>query len=292
MPVTLSVLGRQVVRLQSSEPSVTGTGRMQPILRFPFEARATQEKVEIELFHVVSHLKLNDELLGTTVNTNFLAQPLQSWEYSFAVEIPVSLRAIDFVERQFRGHNLVLQIEMTGILRMKDSGSIQARPQFPKDQQHLVPLDKATVAVQIPRSSWISNVLTPIGYGDYIVAEIPRPALPNPADWQTAMDHLVEADQNFRNANDPGVLQECYATFESLPGAPKNIFDRVSDPAKQKQLNELMRAAKDYFQAGRHVSKTGPQSGEFAANRYDAEFSLGVSKLFLAYVGRVLAAHL
>lgn len=291
MPSNLSVFSRQLVRLQSNEPSVTGMGKVQPHLRFGFEARSTVEKMEVEFFHVISKLRVGDEVLGAAVNTDYLGQPLQTWEYQFVVEIPVSLRALDFIERQFRGHNLVLQLEMTGVLRIKDSGTVGSFPQFPKDQQNLVPLDKVTVAVQVPRSSWINNVLTPIGYGDYIVAEIPRPALPNPADWQTAMDHLVEADQNFRNANDPGVLQECYATFESLPGAPKNIFDKVSDPAKQKQLNELMKVAKDYFQAGRHVSKSGPQPGEFAANRYDAEFSLGMSKLFLAYIARVLAAQ-
>jgi hypothetical protein len=61
------------------------------------------------------------------------------------------------------------------------------------------------------------------------------------------------------------VRQSCYGAFESLnPASPRAILAKVEDEEKRKHLNELLIAAKSYLQAGRHVSKSGAQIGEFA----------------------------
>ncbi len=57
---------------------------------------------------------------------------------------------------------------------------------------------------------------------------------------------------------------------------------------KRQKIDALLDQTGKYFHAGRHVSKTGPQQGEFPVDHRDAEFALALAKFFLAYIAKLL----
>jgi hypothetical protein len=73
------------------------------------------------------------------------------------------------------------------------------------------------------------------------------------------------------------------------PGAAKDVLAKLTDEEKRKHLDTLLVAARNYLHAGRHVSKTGTRVGEFDVDHRDAEFALGVTKMAISYVARLLA---
>lgn len=99
--------------------------------------------------------------------------------------------------------------------------------------------------------------------------------MPDRHRWERSLSHLVEAEQRFREGNDPEVLQRCYAAFEALEGAPKQILAALPDPEKRGQLDHALHAAREFMHSGRHVSKAEQLEGLFAVDHRDAAFALG-----------------
>jgi hypothetical protein len=152
----------------------------------------------------------------------------------------------------------------------------------------LAPIQDVNLVIGVARSDWLKNVLEPVGFGNYILMEMPVPAVPDRKRWENALAHLTQAEQQFALGNDPGVFQYCRAMIESLEGYPKQIFAALGDEEKRQKVDALLDQAGKYFHAGRHVSKAGPQEGEFPVDHRDAEFALALAKFFLAYIAKLL----
>jgi hypothetical protein len=73
-----------------------------------------------------------------------------------------------------------------------------------------------------------------------------------------------------------------------MEGAPQHIFDKIQDDRKRKVVDDLVKQCIDYFHLGRHVSKTGPDQGDFPIDHRDAEFALGLAKMLLSYSALLL----
>ncbi len=128
-----------------------------------------------------------------------------------------------------------------------------------------------------------------MGLGSHVLMEMPVPVVPDRKRWEDALTHLARAEQQFASGNDPGVFQYCRAMIDSLEGYPKQIFSKLGDESKRQQIDELLNQTGKYFHAGRHVSKAGPQEGEFPVDHRDAEFALALAKFFLAYMAKLLS---
>ena len=86
------------------------------------------------------------------------------------------------------------------------------------------------------------------------------------------------------------MLHRCYAVFDALSGAPKNIFDRLAaaDPDKGDKVDKALLAFRNYLQAGRHISPSGASEGDFPVDHRDSEFALSQTKSWLAYIACLL----
>jgi hypothetical protein len=124
-----------------------------------------------------------------------------------------------------------------------------------------------------------------------VLLDLPLPPPPDLERWQASVDHLRAAERFYHDGNDPEVLHRCYAAFDALAGAPKNIFDGLAaaDPDKGEKVDKALLAFRNYLQAGRHVSPSGASEGEFPVDHRDSEFALSQTKAWLAYVARLLA---
>jgi hypothetical protein len=149
----------------------------------------------------------------------------------------------------------------------------------------LAPIRDTNLVVNIPRSDWVKYVLEPVGFGNYVLMEMPVPSVPDRERWRTALEHLTQAGEQFALGNDPGVFQYCRAAFESLEGFPKNIFAAVEDEEKRKSVDTLLKESQHYFHSGRHISETG---GMFPVDHRDAEFALALARFFMAYIAKLL----
>jgi hypothetical protein len=167
---------------------------------------------------------------------------------------------------------------------------LRFQPATPLGEWAYLPIEAGPLNVPVHRSEWLEKVVHPLGAFDYISIEIPLPKLPNQQEWTNALAHLGKAEEHYQAAHDAECLQSCWAIFDTLQGAPKHVFDKITDPEKRKQADDLLLQWKTYLPSGRHPSTAGPQQGTFAVDRRDSEFALGVSKLFLSYIARLLAA--
>jgi hypothetical protein len=144
--------------------------------------------------------------------------------------------------------------------------------------------------IPIEQGIWIKQVLNPLKLNEYLLIEMPIPSVPMREQWELSLNHLKTAEERYAGGDDPGVLASCFAAFEAIAinGDVKHIFEKVTDPKKREQVDNLFLAAKTYFHSGRHTIKFGDQQGMFAADHRDAVFALGLARLFIAYTARLL----
>ena len=154
----------------------------------------------------------------------------------------------------------------------------------------MLPISSEVGTFELAHSDWVRKVLRPLGTDDHILFSLQVPARPGDGPSRTALTHLAAADDAYNRGDDATVLQKCYAVFESLrPRSPETLFESVSDPEKRQHLDKLMVENKDFLHAGRHVAKEGSGAGQFDVDHRDSSFALAQTKIWLAYLGRLLA---
>lgn len=255
-----------------------------PRLTFDMEARTTRERmqVDIQLMHV--RLIAGGEPLGEGFATGI---SLGAMDTQIQIEVPITVGALDALDAAVTGNRVDLTLELAGFLRARDDnddGRRYASQPAPGEwvYQPFGRTQNTRLTFQVARSDWFTNVLEPIGTVDYVATEIALPRGDHAL--RAAVNHLRDADRAYREGDDPTVFSRCRAATEALPGAPKQIFDPLTDRDEAKVLDELLRAANRLFHRGRHVG-TG---GQFAVDHHDARFALGMAKLLVAQTARVL----
>jgi hypothetical protein len=263
-----------------------------PYLRVEIALRALSQTFRIQVIHFQARVSVGKVLIA-------VAQPIELGEGvgtgdgGIKLEGPLSREALRYMESQFREHRKCsLTIALHTQLWFRDD--VAANPQFthvvPSGQWGVLPTQQQEMYPQITRDDWLENVVRVIQPDEYAILEVPIPPTPNRGRFEKALTHLATAQERFTRGDDPGVLQSCHGAFESLsPGAPKDVLAKLTDPEKRKHLDELLLAAKAYLHAGRHVSKAGARLGEFDVDHRDAEFALGITKMAISYVARLLA---
>lgn len=291
MASQLSISYRGQTWAQLVVESVQGVGRVLPRLVVQLAARPYAADMLVQLTDLDARLMLGSELLslGSLEQRDVV---LYQQGITVTVASPLSPSAIDFIDSHFRRADISLQIEWRGTMRAqrRDEGS---EPEPAPERWPLISVDHGPGAgsLTIARSDWVTKVLQPVGVGEYVLMDVPIPAAPDRDRWNRALHHLAEAERFFHMGDDEQVLQLCYGAFESLADDPTHIFDGVHDERQREKLDSLLRQFKAFLHGGRHVSKEGQFEGAYPVDHRDAEFSLGVSKVFLAYIAKLLARH-
>jgi len=265
-----------------------------PFLRVDISVRAMSPRFRINILQFQARIQV-DKVLICVAQPVELGEGIGSGDGSLKLEGPLSRDALRFMESRFRdSRTCTLTIALSSLLWFRDDVAEIQSAMFtnlvPPGQWGVIYTTQNEMYPQITRDDWLEKVVKVIQPDDYAILEVPIPATPSRGRFQKALTHLATAQERFERGDDPGVLQSCHGAFESLsPGAPKDVLAKLADEEKRKRLDTLLVAAKNYLHAGRHVSKSGTRIGEFDVDHRDAEFALGVTKMAISYVARLLA---
>jgi hypothetical protein len=234
-----------------------------------------------------AQLKADGEVLGEGFLTGAV---LAFQDTHLDVEIPLSQAVIHYLDGAVADDQVHLTLGLSGFVRAKDDNT--DGPQFASrpdpGEWTYEPFGRARqseLGFQIPRSDWFTRVLEPIGTTEFVATEI---ALPHgDHKLRAAAARLKEAERAYRTGDDPTVFARCRAATEALPGAPKEIFDVLTDREEAAALDQLLLKANTYFHRGRHVDS----DGEFPVTHRDAGFALNLAKLLIAHAAAVLGRH-
>jgi hypothetical protein len=149
---------------------------------------------------------------------------------------------------------------------------------------------------KVPRSEWVKT-LKDLGYGDYVLCEIPLRAVPARVGLKKALKHLQDAWEHFENAKDKETLVSCYDAFEFLAkrvgvtDPNQQAFERIlvgiEDEKKRKALALLVSYVCRFFALARH--EEGRDTLSF--NRKDSEYAVMLAQASLAYLAKSISAE-
>jgi len=276
------------VRLTLSH--VRAEGRIHPRLMFTFESRTPTPERRMRIAQLNVGLSFQNEVLGMG-SAREPGREIDSFGTDLTFVVPVMHRAIHFVHEYVRDHKIQFTLQFSGAIFARDDRpkeKWQGVPEIESGKWFFIPIREANLVIDVARSDWVKDVLEPIGFGKYILFELPIPEVPDQKRWEKALVHLKNAEEQFGLGDDPGVFQNCRAAFESLKGFPKNVFAAVEDDKKREAVDTLLETAQRFFHSGRHVSKAGPQEGLFPVDHRDAEFALVLARAFMTYIAKLL----
>ena len=269
--------------------SVRAEGPVAPRLVLNFDCRPKLPFTHVRLTQLKSDVRFDMQLLGAA-SLREVVEDVLNHGTRVTLEAPISRDALDYVDAHLRARQFDLMLEFRGSLQATTAAPTPSGAVNTDEwSEHHVRSGQNTV--RIGRDDWITGVLEPLGAPAHAFLDLPLPQPPDSERWQMALQHLAHAERLYREGNDAEVLQRCYAVFDSLDGAPKNIFDSLSatDPEKREKVDRALLAFRNYLQSGRHVSTSGDSDGQFPVDHRDASFALSQAKLWLGYVARLLA---
>jgi len=274
----------------------TASGRLAPRLIFHVTAQTREKEISARILHLTARIEFNGELFG--VGLLFpIGELITHHERQFSLEIQITREELTFIQENFRDHRFSLSLTLSGLMQILDERPLDQRRDGNRSSVgawDMLPFDHVRWEIGVAQSDWIKNILEPTGFGEYILLNLPLPAPPHRERWQQAIDHLKEAEAQFLLGNDAEVLNRCHAAFETLgrsPAAFEQLFAPISDESKRKDINVLLKQTKGYLNAGRHVNRSGEDVGTFAVDHRDAEFAVGMTKLFLNYLAKLLPSN-
>jgi hypothetical protein len=264
-----------------------------PRLFITLSGATTREKRFVDIHLLRGGLIFDNEQLAegflTGASLNYVDRPL-------TLEVPISREAIQYVTDRITGDKIDFILELSGWLEVHRQPTDDDPPVFgemPTPGEHgFIPVGgggRGQIRMQIDRGHWFTQVMEPVSSLSYVVTEIPLPKGSATAGFQPVLNHLREAERSYATGDDAGVFFRCRAAVEALPGAPKDIFNGLSDPDLAACMNALMKESVDYLHRGRHTQREGDQRGEFAVDHADALFALAMTRLLVAQSSRLLS---
>jgi hypothetical protein len=146
---------------------------------------------------------------------------------------------------------------------------------------------------KIPQSDWVKN-LKDLGYGDYILMEIPLKGVPDRRGMQKAVEHLKAAWEHFEQGNDDETLGSCYKAFEYLAkkcdckdpdqNAFEKILSTIPEEEKRRRLKLLMHYICHFLSLGRHE----PGTEAVMLDGRESEYGLILSQASLSYLAKMM----
>src|SRR5207253_1333849 len=114
------------------------------------------------------------------------------------VEVPITQRALTFIDLQLRGERVDLSLELAGRIFLCPPDDVSKFPSFRGagwTSAEFPPGGGYELRLQVPRSDWFTQVLQPLGLEQYVPIEIRIPAGPFGQEFAQALAHVVEAER-------------------------------------------------------------------------------------------------
>ena len=275
-------------RVEFANPRVTGTGVVVPRVQLTVEVRKFDDGVQVVLDRLRVSILDQDEFVARAASTLFTEVTTQGGDLT--IEIPVSHSALAYVTDRLLGHKVNLVLRWAGVVAIGHPRAVPAaqrrppQPEFAWQNLSFGGDESVDLPLQVSRSDWFKEVLEPVGFGEFVWAEIAIPSAELRAGWTAAVDHLRKADELYAKGDDPEVLARCYSALQALPGAPSDIVSGVANRAKRGALDDLLRKVTRLYHLGRHPDRLGDEPGAYPAGRMEALFALNMTKVVLAYL--------
>ncbi|MHB8296630.1 MAG: hypothetical protein ACYDH5_18870 [Acidimicrobiales bacterium] len=279
--------------------SIGGLGRLNPRLQMYFTARSASY-TQVVLEDMTLRLEYHQELIGESRVTGVHVLYVQS---QVTFEVVTSQRLLRHITAGVQPTATVVQFDarLSGLALVSldqnyptSSGfGVLATDPGPGESKRLTVSNGMPSTLQVPRAEWYERVLAQTRNEQYRYLEI---ALPKDdralgAEWTSAVNHLVQAEQAYATGDDPAVFLYLRAALDSLPGAKQNILDAIGDINKRQDLDALLNKAGKFLHDGRHVAADGTQLGTFPVDHLDAAFAMDLMRVLLSHLSLMLATE-
>jgi hypothetical protein len=279
----------QLGLLRATAGGVRGEGRLLSRLVFDVDVRTPRENMEAHMQVLEARLILGSEVAGSG---SAFGTVVGAHGRLVSIEVAVSPAVLDVAQALMPGEDLMLQLQLRGLVFLKDDNNdgarIMGQPGVGEWGAHSFGANSlVTLDFRVSRSDWFTRVREPLGLLRYINVEI---AIPRGQDHplQKAGEHLARADRALSDGDEPGVFLHCRGAVDALPGSPKDVFNDLPDARESKTLDALLLAAGNYLHRGRHVERDGERQGQFPVTGADARFALNLTKVIVSHVADVL----
>ncbi len=207
--------------------------------------------------------------------------------------LPLTPYHLQKVEEVRKGEDLYL------FLRFHVTAAEMENPSNPQLRRFTSPTVRGDtssdyVPFKVAQSDWV-RILKDLGYGEYLLIEVPLRAVPARRKMEKALGHLTAAWEHFSEGRDDETLACCYKAFEyiakqkGMKGPDQNAFEKllanVEDPEKRRSLKLLVDYVCRFLNLGRHE----PGRDRIMLDRRDSEYALILSQASLAYLAKVMA---
>lgn len=272
---------------------LSGRGHLNPRLSLALNFATPNERIETELRDVRLQVLCADEILG---ETRLTGEHVAAHGHSCTAEVPVTRRSLEFVTSRL-AHHAAVDLELTwyGLLRVRwqPGEGVQRMMGDPEPgvwtDVHL-PANQPGSHAAIARSDWFERVLQPTGGDGYVYLEVAVPRGDAADGWRRSLGHLDSADKAYALGDDAAVFHHLRGALDALPGAKKNIVDRLPEPQRS-AVDDLIRAIGTYLHLGRHVAAGGETPGAFPVDRQSAGFAVALIRVTISYLSHALTDH-
>jgi len=254
---------------------IAGEGKILPIILVIGKMSTCSNEFAVIPVNVSVKLKLGNETIGQG-GLRECGRVINSYGRQIIFEVQTNQRALNFIDERFREDYLEFSLAFDTLM------------QVTRDQlTTIVKPPSCALSFQISKLDWLKQVLQPMQYADFAFLELPIPEVPNREQWTKALNHVGEAEAQFRTGNDPGVFSCCYAAYEAIQPI-KTHLESVTNEDKRNAIKSIFDDMRRFYNKGRHIERTGADSGKFPVDHRDAEFAIYLTKSSVAYLAKLV----
>lgn len=261
--------------LRITYDGIRGEGRIQPTIIIVAKMATLVKEDTVRPFQMATKLQLEGETVGHG-DLRGMGKLINMYSTQAEFELLTSQRALNFVYERFRQDYLDFGLFFDCLLNFTREGQ----------PSEIVKPQTTALGFRISKHDWLKQVLEPMKYADFALLEFPVPEIPARQQWETILQHIEEAEKQYRNGNDPGTFSYCYAAYEAIKPI-ENRLSHVENEDKRSAVNSMLKDIRRFFNEGRHVEKGGVDAGKFPVDHRDAEFALCLVKSSVAYLAKL-----
>lgn len=279
---TFNVRGNPVGRVRLEPTDIIGTGNSgnpQLVLGLKFQLLPVGPTT-YTLLRVSGKIFVSNENYPiATVEHPPISEESMSNAYDRLVNlnVPLTLTQIKHIEDLRNGNNLVLRIELTGLVALKQTHEFER-------------LQDVSLLLSVPRSHWVDTALKTWGVSDLRLLEIRVPG-ESRKEMATARGRLGRAEDLYRIADYPHVLTELRSAFDAMAeaysqkGVCKEAWEQILAHTHADVRGKLLgsfTAFRDFLHLGPHQPVPTVQAPT-PISRQDARFALIVAHAIFEY---------
>jgi hypothetical protein len=284
--IHFSIRNYGVLTARVDPTNVWGDGSPQrPVLRLPLELQALPvQTAEYTLLRLGGTLKTHGMETFAGFDVGPLAENSDPRPYFRPVNLEVVLNphAVRKFEEVRSGADAFLTLSFRGLVW------------FPKEANSYTVSPQGNLALTVPRSTWVDQVLPKWGLSSVKLVEITFPASSVGENFRAAYARVEEAERSFANGQYKQVLIVLRLSFEALAiglgfeNHVKDCFDSLfadSHPQKREKAREALAGLYRFLHLGAHEQSAQPDlGGEPVILRRDARFALTMAHAVFEYV--------